>query len=273
MTESIIPEQGEHLTTGWEPDTPATDTLIRQAVLLHASWSLAVAGALGRAARRTDRWAGGHIGDRGALTNPVVLTQPVLDLEAAAEVVAEVGELIPAGVPYFLLSAFPTPDLGRHGLLLLGHPPVMVRLPGGGAPALREGVELREVTEAEGLAVAERVLVEGFPMPELQPFTPGRILAPPILQGQTRVWTAFVDGEPAATAAAHVDGGAVLVEYVATLDRSRGRGAGAAVTWAAALCEPDLPAVLIASDDGRSLYEAMGFLAIERWTAWLRPAG
>jgi hypothetical protein len=30
--------------------------------------------------------------------------------------------------------------------------------------------------------------------------------------------------------------------------------------------------VLIASDDGRPLYERMGYLAIERWTAWLRLA-
>ena len=69
-----------------------------------------------------------------------------------------------------------------------------------------------------------------------------------------------------------MSGGAVLVEYVAALATARGRGAGAAATWAATLCVPDLPAVLIASDDGRPLYEAMGYVAIERWTAWVRPS-
>jgi len=63
-----------------------------------------------------------------------------------------------------------------------------------------------------------------------------------------------------------------LVAYVAALPAARGRGAGAAVTWAATVCRPDLPAVLVASDDGRPVYERMGFLAVERWTAWLRPA-
>ena len=270
MTESILPGADEHLTTGWEPEAPATDTLVRRAVLVHASWAVAVARALGRPAVRTDTWAGGFVGERGALTNPVVVLQP-LDASAYAAVVAEAGELVPRGVPYFLLSPFPTPDLREHGLVKLGHPPLMVRFPGGQAPPLREGVEVREARDAGDLAVAERVLVEGYPMPEMQPLNPGDILGPPILAGHTRVWTAFVDGAPAATASAHVEDGAVLVEYVAALDAARGRGAGGAATWAATVCEPDLPAVLIASDDGRPLYERMGYVAVERWTAWLRP--
>lgn len=265
-----MPDEGEHLTDGWEPEVPASDTLVRRAVLVHASWAVTVAESLGRPARRTDRWAGGWIGDRGALTNPVIVTRPLRGDEWA-DVVAEVGELLPAGIPWFLVSPFPTPDLAGLGLLKIGHPPVMVRWPGGEAPPLREGVELRPVTSAAELEVAERVLVEGYPMPDLLPLRPGSVLAPPILEGATRVWTAYVDGEPAAIAAAHVAGGASLVEYVAALPAARGRGAGAAATWAATLCEPAQPAILVASDDGRPLYESMGYVALERWTAWIRP--
>ena len=47
---------------------------------------------------------------------------------------------------------------------------------------------------------------------------------------------------------------------------------GAAVTWAATSADPDVPAVLVASDDGRPTYERMSDAALERWTAWLRPA-
>lgn len=271
MTDSIVPSPGEHLATGWEPDLPAADTLVRRAVLVHASWATAVAEALGRPVRRTRRWAGAFIGERGALTNPVILTRPLRDEAEYVEVLAQISELVPVGVPYFLVSAFPTPDLSAHGLVLIGHPPLMVRFPGGEPPPPRAGVTVREVTDAASLAVAERVLVEGYPMPELLPFTPGQVLARPILDGPTRVWTAYVDGEPAAVAAAHLAGDAVLVEYVAALDNARGKGAGAAATWAATLCEPALPAILIASDDGRPLYERMGYVAIERWTVWLRP--
>jgi hypothetical protein len=144
----------------------------------------------------------------------------------------------------------------------------MVRFPGGDAPALAAGVELREVQTPDELAVAERVLVEGYPMPDARP---GSVFAPSVIDGPTRVWLAYVDGEPSATAAAHLAGDAVLVEYVAALSAARGRGAGAAVTWAATLADPALPAVLVASDDGRPLYERMGYQAVERWTVWLRP--
>lgn len=270
MADSIEPDEGEYLVNGWEPEVPDSDTLVRRAVAVHASWGVAVAGSLGRPSRRTDRWAGGFIGERGALTNPVVLTAPLAP-EAYDEVLAEVGELVPSPVPYFLISPFPTPDLSSYGLVKIGHPPVMVRFPGGSLPPSKDGVELRPVTDEDALAVAERVLVEGYPMPELQPVVRGSILAPALLDGTTRVWLAYVDGEPSAIAAAHVAGGAALVEYVAALPSARGRGAGAAATWAATLCEPDLPAVLIASDDGRPLYEAMGYVALERWTVWIRP--
>jgi hypothetical protein len=33
----------------------------------------------------------------------------------------------------------------------------------------------------------------------------------------------------------------------------------------------DLPAMLLSSDDGRSIYERMGFLPLQRLTLWYRP--
>ena len=49
------------------------------------------------------------------------------------------------------------------------------------------------------------------------------------------------------------------------------RGIGAALTWVATLVEPDLPAALIACDDGQPVYERMGNLRPLRLTAWHRP--
>jgi GNAT superfamily N-acetyltransferase len=267
VTESILPRPGEHLTNGWETDAPADDTLVRKAVTVHASWPIAVAEALGRPWRRTDRWSGALVGESGALTNPVILTSPVNEAESA-ELVAEIGELVPPETSYFLLSPWLAPDFARHGLALLGHPPLMVRLPAPKPGPDAQGVEVREARDADALAVAERVLVEGYPMPGT---TPGSVLAAGLLGSSTRVWVGYVDDEPVSVAAAHQAAGATLVEYVAALPAARGRGAGAAVTWAATLADPEAPAVLVASDDGRPTYERMGYVAVERWTAWLRP--
>lgn len=269
MSASMLPAEGEHLTTGWEPDLAAGDTLVRRAVLVHASWPVQVARGAGRPWRSGPAWAGGWIGDRGALTNPVVLVQPLTRPE---ETLREIGALLPPQVPYLLISAWPTPNLRPYGLALMGHPPLMVRFPSPRPDSSSSETDVREVKDVDELAVAERVLVEGFPMPELEPLKPGDLLGPTLLQSDTRVWLAWADGQPAAVAAAHRHAGITLVEYVATLPAARGRGAGTAVTWAATLADPAAPAVLIASDDGRPVYERLGYIAVERWTVWLRPA-
>ncbi|MGH3787438.1 MAG: GNAT family N-acetyltransferase [Pseudonocardiaceae bacterium] len=269
MSASMLPAEGEPLTTGWEPDLAAGDTLVRRAVLVHASWPVQVARGAGRPWRSGPAWAGGWIGDRGALTNPVVLVQPLTRPE---ETLREIGALFPPQVPYLLISAWPTPDLRPYGLALMGHPPLMVRFPSPRPDSSSPEADVREVKDVDELAVAERVLVEGFPMPELEPLKPGDLLGPTLLQSDTRVWLAWADGQPAAVAAAHRYAGITLVEYVATLPAARGRGAGTAVTWAATLADPAAPAVLIASDDGRPVYERLGYIAVERWTVWLRPA-
>ncbi len=268
MAESVLPDETEHLSTGWEADVPPGDTLVRRAVLAHASWPVTVASALSRPARRTDRWAGGFLADAGELSNPVVLVQPVPERDAAA-VVEEIAGLVPPTSPYFLISPWRFPDFTPHGLALVGHPPLMVRLPGPRHGREPTDVRVLEVRDEDLLAVAERVLVEGYPLPGS---APGSVLGPRLLGGTVRVWLGFVDDEPVSVAAAHHAGGATLVEYVAALRAARGRGAGAAVTWAATLADPESPAVLVASDAGRPTYERMGYLALERWTAWLRPA-
>ena len=105
------------------------------------------------------------------------------------------------------------------------------------------------------------MLAAGFPVPPSP--------APPaLLGGPTRFWLACVDGVPVATALSHVAHGVVNVEAVTTLPSIAGRGLGEAVTWAATLAEPALPAVLIASDDGVGIYRRMGYLAVSRWTLW-----
>lgn len=107
-------------------------------------------------------------------------------------------------------------------------------------------------------------------MPELQPFQPGSVYDAAFLDDQTAVFVAYDGDEPLGTAVAHSAAGMTLVENVAALGAARGRGVGAAVTAAATEAFGPQPAVLIASDDGQPVYQRLGYLRIERWTAWLR---
>jgi hypothetical protein len=49
---------------------------------------------------------------------------------------------------------------------------------------------------------------------------------------------------------------------------ARRRGYGAALTWRATLADPAWPALLIATTDGRAVYEQMGYMALFRFTLW-----
>lgn len=259
MTSSSGPE----LTTGWEHDLRAEDTLVRQAVLAYALWVEESAAAAGRATQRDHMVCMAHVSDRGAFSNAAVRLRPADEMES---IFGALDSFYPRHVPYVLTSAWPTEDLRPRGLHLIGHPPLMVRVPESGPPPAGLPT-VREVTDAEGLSASERVIREGYPMPDLEE----GLLSEALLGGSSRFWVAYDDETPVAAGGAYVGLGVNLVASVATLPSARGRGFGSAVTWAATTAEPSWPAVLLASDEGRPVYERMGFRAVERWTLWLRP--
>lgn len=267
MASSILPAEGEHLATGWEPDLAPTDSLVRQAVLAHASWAVDAARRAGKPWYDGDAWAGGILGDRGPITNWIVAKQPV----DPAEVLAEAAKELPNNVPYLFVSPWPTRDLREHGLGLAGHPPLMARLPGTSTTPPVTDLEIRRVTTPAELAYAERVLVEGYPLPELQPFEPGALYVPSFLDGPSTVWVGYDGDVPLATSTGHNAAGVTVVENVAVMPSARGRGAGAAITWAATTQHPDQTATLIASDEGQPVYQRLNYLRVERWTVWVRP--
>jgi GNAT superfamily N-acetyltransferase len=160
-----------------------------------------------------------------------------------------------------LLSAWPIPPI--DGMGLIGHPPFMVRAPGGAPPPVPPGLTVREARTEADLTDFSHAL-EGYPAPGAGVFADARLLDVPGL----RFWVGYLDGRPVACAGAHVTDGCVDVEYVATHADARGRGIGAAVTWHATLADPSKPAVLIASDPGQPVYEAMGYLRLMRMTMW-----
>ncbi|MEU4561930.1 GNAT family N-acetyltransferase [Actinoplanes sp. NPDC023936] len=138
--------------------------------------------------------------------------------------------------------------------------PVMIRRPGRvAAPITR--VRVSEVHDPDELAAAERVIVDGFPLPAYQPWSPGRALSPDLLATPGwRVWLGRHEGSPAAAAYTYDDGTAVGVYWLATLPEQRSRGAGRAVLTAALAACPDRHVTLVATEAGRPLYESAGFV-------------
>jgi hypothetical protein len=239
-------------------------TIASGAVRVHASWVVELAAAAGRPWRSEAGWTGSHLSETTAFGNQVILTQPLAEAGALLD---DIGAFF-AGAPFMLSSPWPVPDLGAFGLSEAGRFPFMARPAAPRSAGEPDRIAVREALTPADLEAAERVFVEGYPAPDLRDVLPGGLLAPELLDGRVRAWLGIVDEEPVAVAASHGFDGVQLVFYVATLPVARGRGAGTAVSWAATVGDPGSPAVLVASDSGRPMYERMGYLAIDRWSVW-----
>lgn len=263
------------LEDGWSAATPAGDNVLLDAGLLMA----AAYADLGRA-------AGGPVVDHPDLGifamdlhspslfgNQVHLTRPIRETEVPAVVAALRAAYQPGGGPYLVFSSWPTPDLRPHGFSLAGHPPLMLRpagpLDGGLDPRSAGGLRVKRVGTEGELADFERTLVEAYPVPELQPWTPSCFYPPAALGSGWRFYVGYEAERPVATASAWIGERLTLVEMVSTRSECRGRGHGAAVTAAAMLADPSNATILLASDPGRPVYERLGFLTLLRFTLWI----
>jgi hypothetical protein len=225
--------------------------------------------------RRSQRWDDAWAADAASpcvFLNSATLLHPL----AAADAPALAARLsafydADAGGPWLLWSAWPTPDLTPHGFVLAGRPPLMVRPPVAAATALPPELRIEEARGATALGDYERVLIEGYPVPELQPIQAGSAYDARVLGGPFRAWVGYLDGRAVTGAVSHTSAGVVGIYAVATLAEARGKSYGAAVTYAATQANPALPAMLQASDLGRPVYERIGFEYISDFTLWLKP--
>ena len=225
---------------------------------------------------RTETWEEAWLADAASpnpFLNAVTLTRPLREDEAdafTARLEAFFAQR-PSGGPWLIWSGWPTPDLSRLGYVLWGHPPVMVRPPGGEAPAPPPELRIVEARDAAELVAIERAFVEGYPALGVEHLLPGAVFPASLLSGPFRFWAGYVENDLVSVAAALVCEDQVDVAFVATQPHARRRGYGAALTWVATMAEPSLPAVLEASDDGRPVYARMGYRDVGRMSLWERP--
>jgi hypothetical protein len=261
MTELARP-----LETGWLPDTPIGDSLLRRFVANQADLQDHLVGAVGGRSDRTPDVALSDSGVAAAYLNQAVLLRPIWDAHDA--VLDQVASFY-AGTAGLLLSPWPTPDLADRGWQLVGHPMFVVRGPvGEPADAPPDDVNVRRAESAGDLALVERILIGGYPMPELDGLPPNRALGPALLGGAVRHWIGYLDGTPSAAAASHAAHGVVNLCLAATLPTARRRGVWHALATARCADTPDLPAVAFTSDYSRPGFLRMGFLPITRFTLW-----
>jgi GNAT superfamily N-acetyltransferase len=218
----------------------------------------------------TARFPAAHLDARLLRVDRPVATRVILLQPPSAATIASIAGLDPAGT-VVVEDVFTSPDApplfpSARTMCM----PVMNRPPG--APLDEPVVPVTEVRDPEALADAERVMVDGFPFPKLQPWVRGRALPPQVLDlPGWRVWLAHHHGEPAAAAYTYDDGHATGLYWLATLPGHRSKGLGQAVLTAAIAARPDHEFTLVATEAGRPLYESLGFTVQTVATWHTRP--
>jgi hypothetical protein len=261
----------EYLENGYEPATPGGDNLLLDFARGEANAFGELVATLGGRVVDVPEY-GVHLRDSGLPTpfaNAALLTRPVPD-GSVDGLVATLRDFFggTAGGPYMVFSPWPLADLAPHGFARVGHPPLMLRPPGGDAPDA-PGLRIVRAADADTLADFERTLIEAYPLTEMQPWQRGAFLRDAVLETGWRFFVGYDGDRAVATAAAYVSPTVTMVELVSSRSEGRGKGFGAAITAAATLTEPERPAMLVASDLGRNVYARLGYRSMLRYTMWL----
>jgi ribosomal protein S18 acetylase RimI-like enzyme len=217
--------------------------------------------------RWEDAWAA-DLTSPSPYPNSATLLRPLTE-DAAPELVARLDAFYAgrSGGPWLIWSAWPIPDLSASGMQLMGHPPLMVRLPGALPPAPPE-LHIVEAHDDVTLRDLDTVMIRGYPISELR--AGDRLTDERALGGPLRFFVGYLGDEPVTCAASLLGQDELGVYMVATMPQARGKGYGSAVTAAAVASAPDLPAILQASDDGQPVYARLGFQTVTPFALWFK---
>lgn len=256
---------------GWEVDAPAGDTAIRQFLESQTAFQRLTGEQLGGTVLENERYIAVDTRRPASMLNFALLRQPVT-VDSIEQTMSELDTLYtqPGSAGWVALySPLPTPDLSGWGWNLAGHPPLQLRSPF--SPLVETDIRVEPVRSANDMAVFERIIIEGFDFGEMLGSPAGSFLPPSMLDDERfGAWLGFIDEEPVAGAASMAEAGIVDVVMVATVPAARRKGVGLAVTQAATRPELGLPAVLFSSDEGRPVYERLGYIPILRGSFWYR---
>ena len=210
------PDEGEQLATGWDPDTPAGDSVVRDHLAVLTDRLTHTASITGGRCSQIDDAVLVDCRSAYVFDNLALCIGP-LDDESVDRIAGEARSFFRDSPGWSLLCLNHRVDLTGHGLDLIGHPPLMFRPRGGEAPPAAAGLEIRPVTDADRLADFESTLVDAYPLPAGSAVVDRRML-----EAGLRAWVGYLDGEPVATAGSHTANGLTEIEWVSTRASARG---------------------------------------------------
>lgn len=184
---------------------------------------------------------------------------------------------MPGSKLFVIEDIFGTLPLEQHGFVPLARFPVMVRpaevtrhadMAGRSTPG---PIQVTVATSQADVDQVERLMVEGSPLPLMQPWRPG-VLFPPNPQAIPGwvMWLAQRDGTPIGCAASFDDGSSVGVYGMAVDPGMRRQGAGRALIDAILVRYPSVPSCLTATEDGFWLYALAGYQTVGQACCWRR---
>jgi hypothetical protein len=264
-----VPDVTTSLTTGWEPDLPVEDSVLRRYLFGHVAWFETVASAAGGRTARHASWSGTDVGRPAGFFNSATLLQP--RLATAAEQTLDAIEEWYGSRAFFLWSAWPTPDLRARGWQLVGHPPLLLRPAGGRLPPADPRLRVERVVDAAGLRDWERVIAYGFPIDDLQGRSRQLVGDQLLDDPRIGIWVGYEDDQPVTTGTLFTDAGVAQFALAATVPGARRRGYWFTMMRARLQAAGNAPSAAIFSDDSRPGAEDLGFTAILRFTCWHRP--
>ena len=270
MSENTVASLGP--LTGWELDAPPSDTVLRQFILSQVAFQELAGRAMGATVAVNDRYIAVDTGRPATFLNLALLRKPLAgaELEQTMEELEAIYGVAGASGSAVVYSPLPTPDLSSWGWTLSGHPPLQLRSPLT-PPIDTSSIRIDPVTGDDELHIFERIAIEGFPMDEMRGAPPNSLFTPSMLADpRFGAWLGYLGDEPVSGAASMLEDGMVDVVMVATLPQARRKGIGLAITQRAARPELGLPAALLSSDEGRPIYERLGFVPILRGSFWYR---
>jgi N-acetylglutamate synthase len=208
--------------------------------------------------------------------NAVFALSPVADpdecIETAQHFMAEIG------VPFFLWIGpgvnEPLAEAARAaGFTDAGGPPAMLMTPLNPVPGAPDDLRIDRVDDPERLDEFRFVMSAGFGLP-LEVVE--QLVPEAALHGSGLAYfLGSVAGGPVACSTVSVADGTAGIYNVASVETSRGRGFGTALTWAAVGHGADMGcdlAILQSSQMGASVYSSMGFAEIGRYLQLVSPA-